>query len=270
MMTTPISGRKWTMIAATLALMAYGPGTAAAQQTDGATKAAPSDAGHAMDHGGMGHGGMDHGGMDHGRMGGGGMGGMDHGSMGQGEMGHGGMGHGGMMGGGMGGGGHGGMDHGSMDKGGMSMGKSESGGMDHGAKGHGGGMMMGHMMCRTAEHVEGRLAYLKAELKLTDAQAPQWNAFADAVRDSGQKVAKFCATMKEEREKDAKEAEAGKAKPHGVLQQLDMMERHMSVHLESVRAVKSAAEPLFAFLTDEQKKTAEEIMTGMMGFGMKM
>lgn len=50
---------------------------------------------------------------------------------------------------------------------------------------HEGGMPMRHegmdpgmMMCRMGEHVEGRLAYLKAELKITEAQMPQWNAFA--------------------------------------------------------------------------------------------
>src|SRR6516225_6346909 len=41
-------------------------------------------------------------------------------------------------------------------------------------------MMMG--MQSGAEHVEGRLAFIKAELKITDAQAPQWNVFAEAVR----------------------------------------------------------------------------------------
>jgi len=35
----------------------------------------------------------------------------------------------------------------------------------------------------TAEHIEGRLAFLKTELKITDAQLPLWNAFAQAMRD---------------------------------------------------------------------------------------
>ena len=34
-----------------------------------------------------------------------------------------------------------------------------------------------------AEHIEGRLAFLKTELKITDAQLPLWNAFAQAMRD---------------------------------------------------------------------------------------
>src|SRR3954467_14986178 len=36
------------------------------------------------------------------------------------------------------------------------------------------------------EHVEGRIAFLKTELKITDAQAPQWNAFADTLRANAQ------------------------------------------------------------------------------------
>ena len=47
----------------------------------------------------------------------------------------------------------------------MMMGQSGMGGM---------GMMTGH--------VEGRLAFLKTELKITDAQLPLWNAVADAIR----------------------------------------------------------------------------------------
>ena len=167
-----------------------------------------------------------------------GSGGMDHSTMDQGA------------GGGMG---MGGMDHGAMGHGGMSMGPDAEG-MDHG-----GGVMMGHMMCRIGEHVEGKLAYLKAELKLTDAQTPRWNAFADALRTSGQKVAQYCASMKEQ---------SGKAMPSGIIQQLGLMEHSMAVHLEAVRTIKAAAEPLFGVLTEEQKKTADQAMTGVMELGM--
>ena len=50
-------------------------------------------------------------------------------------------------------------------------------------------MMMGEggmggmpMMAMMAGHVEGRLAFLKTELKITDAQLPLWNAVGDAIR----------------------------------------------------------------------------------------
>lgn len=205
----------------------------------------------AQEHGGMGHG-MDHSGMGHGGMG----------SMGSGGMGHG-MDHGGGGCMGMGGGhdaqqGHDQQGHGAQGQGAQGQGDAKAAAKS---------MMMGQMMCRTGEHVDGRLAYLKAELKLSEAQTPQWNAFAEAVRASGRKVAEHCAALKEEQAQSEKDAQA---KPRGVLDQLGRMERNMAAHLESVRTVRTAAEPLFAVLTDEQKKIAEDTMTGMMGYGMGM
>jgi hypothetical protein len=239
------SSRMAMAVAVPLAI--FSVGGVAAQQS-GASGDNPASAG--MDHGGMDHGGMDHGGMDHG---------MGHGAMGGGGMGCG-------MGAGMGAGTGGGMGHGmgcGMGHGGMS----REGGADHEAHGQGGkaSMPMARMMCRTGEHVEARLAYLKAELKPTEAQAAKWNVFADAIRESGSKIADFCASLKKAQ---AGEAEGDRATPHGVLDQLALMERNMTAHLDQVRTVRAAAEPLFAVLTDEQKKIAEEIMTGMMGFGM--
>ncbi len=134
------------------------------------------------------------------------------------------------------------------------------GGMEHG----GGGMagMMRHMLCGVTEHVEGRLAYLKAELKLTDAQQGAWNTFADAYRATTQKTAKVCAEM------DAAGPDHSMHK--GVLGHLTMMEHHMSAHLNSVRGLKAAIEPLFAVLTEDQKKTADHVMTHIMEVGMSM
>ncbi len=156
----------------------------------------------------------------------------------------------------------GGMDHGAMghDMKGMDMkGMDGMGGMEHG-----GGMagMMRHMLCGVTEHVEGRLAYLKAELKLTDAQQAAWNTFADAYRATTQKTAKVCAEM---------EAAGPDHSMHkGVLGHLTMMDHHMSAHLDSVRGLKAAIEPLFAVLTEEQKKTADHVMAHIMDVGMKM
>jgi hypothetical protein len=38
------------------------------------------------------------------------------------------------------------------------------------------------MMAAMTGRVEGRLAFLKTELKITDAQLPLWNKVADAIR----------------------------------------------------------------------------------------
>jgi LTXXQ motif family protein len=72
-------------------------------------------------------------------------------------------------------------------------GTQQSGTQQHGMMGNMGQMMpmmrqmmMGQQggmgMGMPFEHVEGRIAFLKAELKITDAQAPQWNAFAETLR----------------------------------------------------------------------------------------
>jgi hypothetical protein len=61
--------------------------------------------------------------------------------------------------------------------------------MPHGAMmmSPGGGMAMmggpgGMGMMWMADHIDGRIAFLKAELKITEAQMSPWNAFADALR----------------------------------------------------------------------------------------
>lgn len=139
-------------------------------------------------------------------------------------------------------------------------GMSHEGMMNHEGMGHEGmgheGMGPGMMMCGMGTHIEGKLAYLKAELKITDAQMPLWNAFADAYRSNGQKRAQHCAAMKEH---------GGAMMTSDILDKLNMMEQHMTMHLESVRAIKATLQPLYAALSDEQKKTANEILKGPMG-----
>jgi hypothetical protein len=41
-----------------------------------------------------------------------------------------------------------------------------------------------------AEHIERRLAYVKAELKTTDAQTTQWDAFTEATRTNAKSTQK--------------------------------------------------------------------------------
>ena len=161
-----------------------------------------------------------------------------------------GMNHGG-MGGGMGGM----MGHGGM--GGMDHGKDQSGGQ---SGGHGG--MMQKMICGFADKLDGRLAFLKAELKLTDTQTAVWSAFETAWKAAAQTALAKCDAMNAHMNMDHGDA--------GVLGKLSMMETHMVDHLEVVRAQKAALEPLFKALTDDQKKIANETLSGVMKVGMQM
>jgi hypothetical protein len=102
------------------------------------------------------------------------------------------------------------------------------------------------------QHAEKRLTRLKADLKPTDAQLPQWNAFADAIRAAAKAMQDRHSTMM---------PGMGKAT---LPEQIAMHETMLSEHLERMRQVKGPVAALYATLTDAQKKIADQIMM-MMG-----
>jgi hypothetical protein len=222
--------------------------------------AAGVPAAHAQQGGAMDHSKMDHGKMDHGAHDAAPTQWVDPGKAQQGAVVDGkpvdnaGMDHAGHsgMGGGMGGGmmGHGGMA-------GMDHGKDHNGGQ---SGSHGG--MMQKMICGFADKLDGRLAFLKAELKLTDAQAAVWSTFETAWKAAAQSALAKCDAMNAHMDMDHGDT--------GVIGKLSMMETHMVDHLEVVRAQKAALEPLFKALNDDQKKTANETLSGVMKVGMSM
>ena len=118
-------------------------------------------------------------------------------------------------------------------------------------------MMMGRdgmgMMGAIARHVEGRLAFLKTELKITDAQLPLWNAVADAMRANAKTMGDMAGGM------------MGSSQAATLPDKLATREKIMTAHLEALRKFKAAADPLYAALSDEQKKTADELLIGPMG-----
>jgi hypothetical protein len=135
-----------------------------------------------------------------------------------------------------------------------------------GMMGQGGMMMpmMGMMMSQggmmpmmgMTDHIEGRLAFLKTELKITDAQLPQWNTFADAARASATQMN----TMMQQGS-----AMMQGGTPPGLPQRLELQEKHLAAHLETLRKMKAAMLPLYASLSDEQKRSADALIHGPMG-----
>ena len=122
-------------------------------------------------------------------------------------------------------------------------------------------MMMGEqgmggmrMMSAMAEHVEGRLAFLKAELKITDAQMPLWNNFAEAVRANAKAM-----------EQMMQGGMMGTSQSTSLPEKLAMREKMMTTHLDALRKFKAAVDPLYAALGDEQKKIADELLMGPIG-----
>ncbi len=114
-----------------------------------------------------------------------------------------------------------------------------------------GGGMMGHMPLK---HVEGRLAFLKTELKITPAQEPQWSKFAEVVRNTAKSAQAAKPPMMQ-----------GGMKASTAPERLAHYEKTLASRLETVRALKAAVDPLYASLSDDQKKVADELLMGPMG-----
>ncbi len=132
----------------------------------------------------------------------------------------------------------------------MGQGMMGQGMMNPGGAGQPGGMsmmsMMGMSEAGRLERVQGHLAFLEAELKITEAQRPLWTGFAQAVKASAEKHNSMAGM-----------ASKPEASP---IDRLTHQEHALTTRLEGVRAIKSALTPLYAALDAEQKKTFTQLL----------
>ena len=112
----------------------------------------------------------------------------------------------------------------------------------------------------TIDRVEGRIAFLRAELKITEAQATAWNTFADALRANAKKLGEVRASMSQ--------PAAGQQQAPTLTARLDVQERWLAARLEGTRAIKAAFTQLYGTFSDDQKKAADELLGPHMGMGM--
>jgi hypothetical protein len=143
---------------------------------------------------------------------------------------------------------------------GMGMGMMGEGGMMGGDMGQMMSMMRGMMTMMSARsgmivsHVEGRIASLKTELNITDAQKPQWDRFADALRATAKSMNSMFRPRMMQSDGDTT-----------LPAQLERRQEMLSAHLADLKAFKNALDPLYASFSDEQKKVADKLMIGPMG-----
>ena len=144
------------------------------------------------------------------------------------------------------------------------------------------------MIATMASHTDERIAALKTELQITEAQLPQWNSFADALHSAAKSVettryettqpaaAKPAPIYGGERsypdagaikktggpipEEGAAQGAAG-----GLRAQLEDHEKRLTERLANLKAIKAALGPLYASLSAEQKRIADGLMVGPMG-----
>ncbi len=105
------------------------------------------------------------------------------------------------------------------------------------------GMMPGPM-------IEGRLAYLKAELAITEAQSAAWTGYVTAVKTRTTSMQGMHQTM-------AQAMQSGTA-----VARLDAHVMAMEAMIATLKALKPATEALYAVLTPDQKVKAD-LLLGM-------
>jgi hypothetical protein len=131
-----------------------------------------------------------------------------------------------------------------------------------GDRGMMGGMMQGRGMMgmmgncpmmggSNPSYAEGRIAFLKAELSITDQQKDAWDAYAAALK-------KNLAGMQNMRETMMKVMQAKSP--------MERLDAHIAATESRVAALNELKPPLaklYDSLSDEQKKKADELLTGM-------
>lgn len=149
---------------------------------------------------------------------------------------------------------HGMMGEGMKDEGGMKGCDMMGGGMMDGDMSH--MQHMKSMMHEKLSHAGDRIASLKTDLKITEAQTPAWNAFADALLAAAKSMDQSMSTMHEKMQSGAAPS---------LPEKLGGRTKMATEHLANLNAIKAALDPLYASFNDEQKKLADGLKIGPMG-----
>jgi len=104
-------------------------------------------------------------------------------------------------------------------------------------------------MCEDQDaRLAGMLAFAEKKLNITDQQRAAWTKFADTAKASQKTTADLCVKYKDQ------------PMPTALPQRLERMDAMMSARLQQLQQVRPALTDLYAQLTPEQQKTADEFM----------
>jgi periplasmic protein CpxP/Spy len=109
---------------------------------------------------------------------------------------------------------------------------------------HGGRMLPSQL-------VEGRIAFLKAELKITPAEEPQWQQFAAVMRQNAQALDQAIDNARGHRNAAA-----------NALERMEMRAQFAKLRADSEARLVTVFRPLYASLSPEQQQVAGQLMAG--------
>lgn len=135
-------------------------------------------------------------------------------------------------------------------------------------------MMANHSNMMMLHHPEGYLAFLKAELQITDAQSSAWTGYADAVRSVAKKTREATPGMTPMAGMAARPGAAATpgTAPMAAMaamqaswpDKLAASEKALTAQLDALKTMQPAVVALYAVLTPDQRKKADKLTSGSM------
>lgn len=104
------------------------------------------------------------------------------------------------------------------------------------------------------QFVDGRIAFLKAELKITPAQESQWQQVETAMRENARTLDQTITNARQDR---TGQNRAGM----NAIQRLELRDQFAKVRAENNDRFLTAFKALYAGLSPEQQRTADQLMT---------
>jgi protein CpxP len=123
-----------------------------------------------------------------------------------------------------------------------------------------------------SERVEARLAFARTQLKITDAQQPQWDNFANVLRKHAramderfqQRRAQWEAARADNGGQSGDAARLQSAQPQRpsvtAIERLERSQQRLAERSARLNEVVAAAKPLYAALSPEQQQTADGML----------
>jgi len=99
-----------------------------------------------------------------------------------------------------------------------------------------------------SRHIEGRIAYLKTELKITDAQAPMFDAVANVMRDNAKAMGEAFQGLRGDQNQ-----------PRTALSRLEARAKLAQLRADGEAKMLAAFRPLYQAMSADQQKAADEM-----------
>ena len=115
--------------------------------------------------------------------------------------------------------------------------------------GHGSHHRLGQRWFGSAKHMDGKLAFIKAELKITPEQEAAWEQFAGSLKDLAVRRADVRSQLKRDRNGDATD----------VIQRMEIRLAMIEAQMTDLRRVSEQFKALYGKLDSEQREVVDSL-----------